>query len=102
MAIIVDFLVLLFLSFVYLIVSLITCVVCSLKNVHMKSLEVNQKIEYFIMVSMWSNHMIWREIFLVPTYQINLPRVTTKIVAMALEQCNWTCYCGWLTLCDQN
>jgi len=85
MAIIVDFLVLLFLSFVYLIPSLITCVVCLLKNVHMKSLEVNQKIEYFIMVSMWSNHMIWREIFFVPTYQINLPPVTTKIVAMALE-----------------
>jgi hypothetical protein len=94
MAIIVDFLVLLFLNFVYLIPSLITCVVCLLKNVHMKSLEVNQKIEYFIMVSMWSNHMIWREIFLVPTYQINLPWVTTKIVAMALEQCNWTCYYG--------
>jgi hypothetical protein len=80
MAIIVDFLVLLFLNFVYLIPSLITCVVCLLKNVHMKSLEVN--------------HMIWREIFLVPTYQINLPWVTTKIVAMALEQCNWTCYYG--------
>lgn len=83
MAIIVDFLVLLFSSFVYPIPPLIICVVCLLKNVHMKSLEANQKIKYFIMVSMWSNHMIWREIFLIPTYQIHLPWVATKIVAMA-------------------